>query len=74
MTQIYHHYNYRCVSIQNLSHIAGFMIACSHDVTRDFLAKLSICPAKPNLQYIINENFIEFAKDSECPDNFQSLS
>ena len=27
-----------------------------------------------NLLYIINGKFIEFTKENECPDNFQSLS
>ena len=27
-----------------------------------------------NLLYAINGNFIEFAKNNECPDNFRSLS
>ena len=27
-----------------------------------------------NFLYIINGNFMEFAKDNECLDNFQSLS
>ena len=26
-----------------------------------------------NFTYIINRKIIEFAKDNECPDNFQSL-
>ena len=45
-----------------------------------FLAKLNMCPAKSNLarkilyELAINGNFVEFAKENECPDNFQSLS
>ena len=39
---------------------------------------ISKCPVKANLArhllYIINGNFMEFVKENECPDNFQSLS
>ena len=27
-----------------------------------------------NFLYIINGNFMEFARENECPENFQSLS
>ena len=58
------------------SWFAGLMVTVSHQT---FSVKSSICQSsKSNLArqiyhiygYIINGNFIEFAKDNECLENF----
>ena len=54
----------------------GLMIIASHQTFSGQIKHLSgqIKFGKTNFLYIINGNFMEFAEENECPDNFQSLS
>ena len=54
----------------------GLMIMASHQTFSGQVKHLSgqITFGQTNFLYIINGNFAEFAKENECPDNFQCLS
>ena len=54
----------------------GLMITASHQTFSGQIKHLSSQTkyGQTNSLYIINGNFIEFAKDNKRPDNYQSLS
>ena len=56
--------------------MAGLIIMVSHQSFSSQNNRLSgqIKFGQTTLLYIINEEVNEFAKDNECPNNFQSLS
>ena len=55
--------------------IAGLMIMASHQTfPRQIKHSMSGQFGQTNFICIINGNFIEFAKENECLDNFYSLS
>ena len=55
--------------------ISGLMITASHQTFSGQIKHMfgQIKFGWTNFTYIINRKIIEFAKDNECPDNFQSL-
>ena len=57
-------------------HYTGLMVMAIHQIYSGQIKHISsqIKFGQKNFLYIINGNFIEFAKENECPDNFQSLS
>ena len=62
---------------QNVSScIVGLMIMASHHTFPSQIKHMSsqIKFGPTNFLHIINGNFMEFAKENECLDNFQSLS
>ena len=54
----------------------GLMIIASHQTFSGQIGHMSdqIKFGQSNFLYIINGSFMEFAKENECPDSFQSLS
>ena len=65
----------RFLLLPSLTDIPGLMIMASHRTFSGQIDHLSgqIEFDQTNLQCIINK-FFEFTKETECPDNFQSLS
>ena len=55
---------------------SGLMIMASHQTFSGQIKYMSgqIKFVQTNFLYITTGNFVKFAKDNECPDNFQSLS